>query len=135
VAPQAPTALDGPGWTQGAVGAGNFRTAPKLTVERLSPACIRLTQACCLLAQQIQLRVYKSRLYSKRFFKALCLAQSFDHLLESVDVFDTLVLQLLTKFCAPEGNEETDFFKNSKYASSAKCACSKVCFTPALNFG
>ena len=28
----------------------------------------------------------------------------------------------------------TDFFKNSKYASSAKCACSKVCFTPALNF-
>ena len=30
----------------------------------------------------------------------------------------------------PDGNEETDFFKNSKYASSAKCACSKVCFTP-----
>jgi hypothetical protein len=71
-------------------------------------------------------------MYSKSFLKVLCLAQSFDHLLESADVFDTLVPQ--PSSVPPDGNEETDFFKNSKYASSAKCACSKVCFTPALNF-
>jgi hypothetical protein len=63
--------------------------------------CIRLTQVCCLLAQQIQLRVYKSGLYSESFLKVLRLAQSSDYLLESVDVFDTLVLQLRTELCAP----------------------------------
>jgi hypothetical protein len=30
----------------------------------------------------------------------------------------------------PDGNEETDFFKNSKYASSAKCACSLLIDLP-----